>query len=327
MSNEGSRQLLVEKGEGQPLRLQHKHAVRVQALVKSFGPVHAVRKASFDVFAGEIFGLLGPNGAGKTTTLEIIEGLQKADDGAVQVLGYDSEHERHFIEPRIGIQLQSASLNPRLTALELLRMYAAFYPQPRDPAELLALFGLQEKENALASTLSGGQQQRLSVALALVGDPDLLLLDEPTTGLDPHARRELWVALQGLQARGKTILLTTHYLDEAQQVCDRVAIMDRGLVVAQGKPQDLITQNCPQATLEFHMASDDAVARLQALDGVQAVSASDGRAQIQTNDLGPTLAAIASSSEQLGLRLDTLTVRTSTLEDVFLQLTGRSFED
>jgi ABC-2 type transport system ATP-binding protein len=209
---ESTRELLVERGEGQPLRLQQKYAVRVQQLVKSFGLVQAVRKASFDVFVGEIFGLLGPNGAGKTTTLEIVEGLQRADEGAVQVLGYDSEHERRFIEPRIGIQLQSASLNPRLSALELLRMYAAFYPQPRDPAELLELFGLQEKADSLASTLSGGQQQRLSVALALVGNPDLLLLDEPTTGLDPHARRELWVALQGLQARGKTILLTTHYL-------------------------------------------------------------------------------------------------------------------
>src|ERR1700734_3783471 len=233
-------------------------AVRVRGLVKSYGSVRAVRGIDLDISSGEIFALLGPNGAGKTTTVEILEGYRNRDGGEVSVLGHDPGRERAKIKPRVGIVLQQPGVDQYLTVAETVAMYAAYYPRPRSPGEVIDLVGLGGKRNSRVNTLSGGQVRRLDMAVALVGDPDLLFLDEPTTGFDPSARREAWEIIKSLAALGKTVLLTTHYMDEAQYLADRAAVIAAGRIVAEGAPGTIGDRNRAVAHIRYRLP-DDAV--------------------------------------------------------------------
>src|SRR5579872_3817622 len=226
-------------------------AVRVRGLVKSYGGVQAVRGIDLDIQHGEIFALLGPNGAGKTTTVEILEGYRRRDGGEFTVFGFDPDPERAKMLPRVGIVLQKTGVDRYLTVAETVTMYASYYPNPRSPAEVVDLVGLTEKRNSRVTTLSGGQLRRLDMAVALAGDPDLLFLDEPTTGFDPSARREAWEVVKSLASLGKTVLLTTHYMDEAQYLADRVAVIADGLILAEGTPETLGDRNLAGARIRY----------------------------------------------------------------------------
>ena len=229
-------------------------AVRVRGLVKSYGSVRAVRGIDLDIRSGEIFALLGPNGAGKTTTVEILEGYRDRDGGEVSVLGHDPGRERAKIKPRVGIVLQQPGVDQYLTVAETVAMYAGYYPRPRSSAEVIDLVGLGGKRDSRVNTLSGGQVRRLDMAVALVGDPDLLFLDEPTTGFDPSARREAWEIIKSLASLGKTVLLTTHYMDEAQYLADRAAVIAAGRIVAEGPPDALGDRNVAPARIRYRLA-------------------------------------------------------------------------
>ena len=298
-------------------------AVRVSGLKKSYGDVQALRGVDIEIRRGEVFGLLGPNGAGKTTLVEILEGHRKRDDGAVDVLGFDpSADEREFRE-FIGIVLQEEGLDPVLTVHEAVELYSAAYPRPRDPDECIDLVGLQEKRDARVETLSGGQRRRLDLALGIAGDPELIFLDEPTTGFDPGARRHAWELIAGLRARGKTILLTTHYMDEAQNLADRVAVISSGQIVAEGTPDTLAGRDVGDAVVSFRTPVGVSAAELP----LPADAApSNGRvtfsSQSPTRDLAPL---IAWASER-DLELEGLTVTRRSLEDVYLELTKEATE-
>ena len=259
-------------------------AIEVSDLHKSYGATEAVRGLSFGVERGEVFGLLGPNGAGKTTTVEILEGFRKRSSGEVRVLGHDPEVRDRRLQERVGIVLQSCGFYPRVTVREAVEHFAKAYPHPRDPAETVALVGLEHKRDARTNELSGGQRRRLDLALALVGDPELVFLDEPTTGFDPAARRTAWNAVRRLRDLGKTVVLTTHYLDEAQELADRVAIVKDGRIVAEGAPAELqpgsyrvsylsagrrVTHETDDPTELLHRLIRDAVARGERLDGLE----------------------------------------------------------
>ncbi len=300
--------------------------VRVEGLVKRYGSVTAVDGISFAVHAGEIFGLLGPNGAGKTTTVEILEGLRQADAGSVSVLGLDVRRGREALKQRIGVQLQTPSLFPRLKVSELLRLFARFYKRSLPPERLLADFGLEESAGKLVKQLSGGQQQRLSVALALINDPELVFLDEPTNGLDPQARINLWNVVRGLQARGVTVVVTTHYLEEAERLCDRVAIIDHGRIVAIGTPRELIRAAFSESAILFRVEGGDQAA-FAALPGVLGAHADENDWTLYTADVPATMAGLLRWAEAEGRQVEGLSVRGATLEDVFLKLTGRRFRD
>jgi ABC-2 type transport system ATP-binding protein len=299
----------------------------VEDLHKSYGPVQAVRGVSFTVAAGEVFGLLGPNGAGKTTTVETVIGLLRRDRGKVVLFGLDPEKDPLSIKSRIGVQLQTVHLFPRLTVLETLRLFGSFYPKRRSPEELLALLGLTDKARSPVEKLSGGQLRRLSVALALVGDGGALFLDEPTSGLDPQSRRGLWEVIERLRGEGKTVFLTTHYLDEAERLCDRVAIMDEGRIIALGKPKDLIAEHFREKALEIPLAGLDDVAFFGDLPGVVRVQRDEDVVTLYTQDLAQTFLALSRLSEVRGVSLRNMVVREATLEDVFLHLTGRRIRD
>src|SRR5579862_9762033 len=228
-------------------------AVRVRGLVKSYGGVQAVRGVDLDIHTGEIFALLGPNGAGKTTTVEILEGYRRRDGGEVTVFGFDPGRERAKMLPRVGIVLQKTGVDRYLTVAETVTLYASYYPRPRDPAEVIDLVGLTEKRNSRLTALSGGQLRRLDMAVALAGDPDLLFLDEPTTGFDPSARREAWEVVKNLASLGNTVLLTTHYMDEAQYLADRVAVIAAGQIVAEGTPGTLGDRDHAQARIRYRV--------------------------------------------------------------------------
>jgi len=301
-------------------------AALVRGLVKRYGAVTAVDGISFDVQPGEIFGILGPNGAGKTTTVEILEGLRTADAGEVRVLSLDPRADAAALKQRIGIQLQTAALFPRLSVLETLRLFARFYRRSTDLEALLAAFGLQESRKKLVKQLSGGQQQRLSVALALINQPDLIFLDEPTAGLDPQARLNLWEAIRAERDRGATVVLTTHYLEEAERLCDRVAILEGGRIVALASPRDLIRQAFSERAIVFR---SDALAReeLLPLPAVREARARDGEWTIYSNDVQATTRALLMLAAERGLLLEGLAVREASLEDVYLQITGRTLRD
>jgi ABC-2 type transport system ATP-binding protein len=277
------------------------NAIEVRDLRKSYGPVEAVRGISFDVQRGEVFGLLGPNGAGKTTTVEILEGYRPRDDGEVTVLGFDPGRAELAMKQRVGVVLQTMGFYPNATVRESLDHVAGFYPHPRDTDETIALVGLEESSDKRARQLSGGQRRRLDLALALVGDPELVFLDEPTTGFDPAARRTAWSVIRRLKELDKTVLLTTHYLDEAQELADRVAIVKDGLIIASGPPGEL--------------TPGSAAYRVSYYEGGR-------RVELETDDPTELLHRITGEALERGERLENLTVSRPTLEDVYLELTA-----
>jgi ABC-2 type transport system ATP-binding protein len=310
-------------------------ALSVRDLRKSYGPVVAVDGLDLTVLRGECFGLLGPNGAGKTTTIEICEGLTDADAGDVEVLGRRwSTHERELRE-LLGIQLQDTQLAEKLTVEETLKLFRSFYPRGRDVAEVLGIVQLEEKRRARVGTLSGGQKQRLALACAIVGDPELLFLDEPTTGLDPQSRRQVWELVEQLKAAGRTILLTTHYMEEAERLADRVAIVDHGRVIALGTPRELVASLDAEHVVEFAVtasrgARDGALldeGALSRISGVRAARRVDSGFSLRVAHLHETMPALLAELERRDLALAELRTHTATLEDVFVSLTGRQLRD
>ena len=298
-------------------------------MVKQYGSVVAVNGLDLQVVRGECFGLLGPNGAGKTTTIEILEGLLSADAGTVEVLGQRWDRDADALRPRLGIQLQETQLAEKLTVAETLRLFRSFYPRGPSVEQLLDTVELHSKRDAWVSKLSGGQKQRLSVACALAGDPELLFLDEPTTGLDPQSRRQLWNVLEQFGARGGTILITTHYMDEAHELCDRVGIMDQGKLIALGTPRELVASLGAEHVVEFALQNgsrvDDAV--LSALPGVRDVRSDEALTHLSTSEVHLTLPALLDTLRDRDAALSQLGTHSATLEDVFVTLTGRQLRD
>jgi ABC-2 type transport system ATP-binding protein len=307
-------------------------AIRCRDLIKRYGTVLAVAGLDLTVETGECFGLLGPNGAGKTTCIEILEGLTVPDAGAVEVLGRswaDGPGARALRE-RLGIQLQETQLADKLTVEETLRLFRSFYRRSRTVDEVLRVVELEEKRRAWVSTLSGGQKQRLSVACALVSRPELLFLDEPTTGLDPQSRRQLWEVVGRFRAAGGTVLLTTHYMEEAERLCDRVAIMDRGRIIAQGSPAGLIASLGAEHMVEFALAGGAAAPlpdELARLPGVRAARSGPDRTVLTVGAVHRAVPALLALLEQRGAELSMLVTHHATLEDVFMSLTGRQLRD
>ena len=305
-------------------------ALRLRDLRKAYQDVVAVNGIELDVEAGECFGLLGPNGAGKTTTIEICEGLTKADSGEVSVLGMRWQTDEASLRQRLGIQLQETQLSEKLTVIETVRLFRSFFRQGPATSDVIAQAQLEEKRNARVGGLSGGQKQRLALACALVGDPDFLFLDEPTTGLDPQARRQLWDLIDQFKLAGRTILLTTHYMDEAQRLCDRVAIMDHGKVIALGTPRELIASLGAEHVVEFSAgdaAKEVDVAAVGRLDGVRSVRRENGSVLLQVTELHRAVPALLAELARQGAGLTELRTHSATLEDVFVTLTGRHLRD
>jgi ABC-2 type transport system ATP-binding protein len=301
--------------------------IRVRGLTKRYDDVQAVAGIDFDVAKGEIFGLLGPNGAGKTTTVEILEGLREPDGGDVSVLGVDIRREADAIKPRIGVSLQTAALYPKLTVTELVDLFRSFYPRARPTGEIIDALELGERRNARSQELSGGQRQRLAVALSLVNDPELVFLDEPTTGLDPAARRSLWDIVEALKADGRSVLLTTHYMEEAEILCDRLAIMDHGRILEMGTVEELVSKHFQERTVRFDRLDGLAREELERLLAVSSVKEDADEVLIYTRDPGRTIGALLDLTDSRGVEPQNLSVRRATLEDVFLDLTGRALRD
>ena len=310
-------------------------ALSCTGLVKRYGDLTAVDGLDLTVHRGECFGLLGPNGAGKTTTIEVLEGLLAPDAGAVEVLGSRWGADDDALRQRLGIHLQETQFDERLTVAETLGLFRSFYREGRPVADLLETVGLESKAGTWVVHLSGGQRQRLAVGCALVGDPELLFLDEPTTGLDPQSRRQLWSVLQRFRAADGSILLTTHYMDEAQTLCDRVAVVDGGRIIAEGTPRELIASLGAAHMIEFDLTpgedtqpdADGLAARLAALPGVRGAGRDSDRWQLGADDLQEALPALMRFAEDAGIALGAVTSHPATLEDVFVSLTGRHLRD
>jgi ABC-2 type transport system ATP-binding protein len=300
--------------------------VIVHDLRKRYAGTEAVRGVSFAVEPGEIFGLLGPNGAGKTTTVECLVGLREPDSGELEVCGIDARRRPRAVKQKIGVALQSTSLQDKITPREALRLFGSFYEQRATPEELIERFALTEKANAPLDTLSGGQRQRLALALAFVNRPEIVFLDEPTTGLDPQARRELHAAIGQMKRDGYTVLFTTHYLDEAEALCDRVAIIDRGQIVASGTPRELVARTTGVQSVTCTTLRPIPLGQLQALPGVTAATVDAASARLETSQATATLAALTRLLETTRNDVLELHVRHASLEDVFLRLTRDSAE-
>jgi ABC-2 type transport system ATP-binding protein len=304
-------------------------AILCRGLSKRYGSVLAVDRLDLEVAAGECFGLLGPNGAGKTTTIEVLQGLLVPDEGEVRLLGLDWQHDEDELRQRMGSQLQETKLAEKLTVYETLTLFRSFYRRGTAVDYVLEVVQLTEKRDTWVSKLSGGQRQRLAVACALVCKPDILFLDEPTTGLDPQSRRQLWEVIVQFRAAGGTALLTTHYMEEAERLCDRVAIMDRGRIIALGTPRELIASLGAEHVVEFALADgariDDVV--LGSLPGVAAVHSRDGHTRLTVAQVHETVPSLLGVLSEHGAALSGLTTHHATLEDVFLSLTGRHLRD
>ncbi|HEY9419965.1 MAG TPA: ABC transporter ATP-binding protein [Thermoanaerobaculia bacterium] len=302
-------------------------AVRCQGLVKRYADVVAVNGLDLEVRRGECFGLLGPNGAGKTTTIEILEGLTAPDAGEVELLGSKWTGDGRALRERLGISLQETQLNEKLTVGETIRLFRSFYENGRDPEAVLNQLSLDEKRDARVGKLSGGQKQRLAVACALVGDPEMLFLDEPTTGLDPQSRLQLWEQIIQFRANGGSILLTTHYMDEAERLCDRVAVVDRGEVIALGTPAELIASLRAANVIEFSSEPELDEASLRTLPGVTEPYRRGPNWWLPVGSLATTVPALLALVDRSGARLVNLSTHRSTLEDVFVSLTGRALRE
>ena len=300
--------------------------IRVNAIRKTYGQTVAVDEVSFEVRPGETFGLIGPNGAGKTTTMECVEGLRAPDRGAISVLGLDPGRDRYTLQKRIGVQLQEAQLQKRIKVREAVAFWASLYNAPIDGDRLLEQLGLREKRNAWFMTLSGGQKQRLFIALALINDPELVFLDELTTGLDPQARRAIWDLVRGIRDRGKTVFLTTHLMEEAERLCDRVAILDHGRVIDIGTPAELVRRHCPERTIVVATDAASAQERFRAIPAVESVSVQGHQFTIRGRGDELVTQVIQCLGEH---RMPVVDFRTEapTLEDVFLKLTGHLIRD
>ncbi len=301
--------------------------LHVENLTKRYGDVEAVRGISFEVAEGEVFGLLGPNGAGKTSTIEILEGLRNADSGAVSVCGYDPQRNPEELRHEIGATLQSTALPEKLRVMEALRLFASFYKRRRNPDDLLKRFGLEEKRNAFYGQLSGGQKQRLALAIALVNDPKVVFLDEPTAGLDPQVRREIYDVIEELRRDRKTIVLTTHYIEEAERLCDRVAIVDHGKVIAQGTPRELKQASVDKTRIEVRLAREDSDETLKLLEGVSDCRSLNGVYVLHCQRPPQAIVSLVKHLEAQNNELISLEIATPSLEDVFIELTGRRLRD
>ncbi|MGH7653827.1 MAG: ABC transporter ATP-binding protein [Gemmatimonadaceae bacterium] len=304
-------------------------ALTVRGLRKSYGDVVAVDGLDLDIGAQECFGLLGPNGAGKTTTIEICEGLLDRDSGEVEMLGRTWEREAKALRQRIGISLQETQLSDKLTVRETLALFRSFYEHPHDVDHVLAQVQLEEKASARISALSGGQKQRLAVACALIGDPEILFLDEPTTGLDPQSRRQMWDLIDKFRAAGHSIVLTTHYMDEAERLCDRIAIVDHGKVIARGTPAELIASLGAEQVIEFAATGAEPIALgdLRKLEGVIDARLDAGIYSLQASKLHLAVPALLAYLAAHSAPLTELKTHSATLEDVFVSLTGRHLRD
>ena len=301
--------------------------LQVENLVKRYGDVEAVRGVSFSVEEGEVFGLLGPNGAGKTSTVEVMEGLRVPDGGRISVCGIDPQKDPTGLKHEIGATLQSTSLPDKLKVGEALRLFAGFYKRTRNPDDLLKRFGLEEKRNAFYNQLSGGQKQRLALAMALVNDPRVLFLDEPTAGLDPQVRREIYDIIEELKREKKTIVLTTHYIEEAEKLCDRVAIVDHGKVIATGTPRELKGRSANTTRIEVRLAKPASNGVLKNLDGVVDARQLGEVYVLHCQKTAPAIVALVKHLEAENNELVSLEIATPSLEDVFIELTGRRLRD
>jgi ABC-2 type transport system ATP-binding protein len=300
--------------------------IEVSGIRKTYGSTVAVSEVSFEVAEGEIFGLIGPNGAGKTTTMECIEGVRRPDSGQISILGLDPFRDVYRLQNRIGVQLQQAQLQKRIKVWEAVDLWASLYTNPVDPNRLLEQLGLSAKRNAWFMTLSGGQKQRLFIALALINDPEVVFLDELTTGLDPQARRAIWELVRGIRERGKTVFMTTHLMEEAERLCDRVAIIEHGKIVEIGTPEDLVRRHCPERTVL--LATADAVAEesLRAIPSVESVTRRDCQFTLCGKGEDFVTEVIQCLSENR-IRVTDFRAVLPNLEDVFLKLTGHSIRD
>jgi ABC-2 type transport system ATP-binding protein len=301
-------------------------AILVATLKKSYGRTVAVQDVSFDVQPGEIFGLIGPNGAGKTTTMECVEGLRRPDAGAISVLGLDPARDARRLQDRIGVQLQEAQLQKRIKVREAVALWAALYRAPANGDRLIEQLGLTDKRNAWFMTLSGGQKQRLFIALALINDPELVFLDELTTGLDPQARRAIWDLVRGIRQRGKTVLLTTHLMEEAERLCDRVAIIDHGRIIDVGTPAELVRRHCPERTVIVETDDLAAPERFLSIPHVESVDRQGSQVTVRGRGDDLVTQVIQCVAEH---RMRVIDFRTEvpTLEDVFLRVTGHTIRD
>ena len=306
---------------------QAEASISVNNLFKAYEAIHAVDGISFDVRYGEVFGMLGPNGAGKTTTVEIIEGLRTADSGTVTVLGMDVSKDVRAVKERIGVQPQTPALFPTLKVHEIFDFFGSLYSRSILSSEAIEMVSLQESRNVLVKNLSGGQQQRLSVALAFINDPDIVFLDEPTTGLDPQARRSLWEVIERFRVTGKTIFLTTHYMEEAERLCDRVAVMDHGKIIALGTPQRMIDEHFKESAIQFRISDHPDHEAMSSLAGVTNIAEEEDEIILYTENISATIPALLNFSASKSTELSDLSIRQATLEDVFLKLTGKRIRD